>query len=320
MSVADGALAKMAAARRIGLARAREYPAMLYEPHAVATHPRACRPGKPSGQLQFHEATQPVRLASPGNGWGGTMACGVEVDAWVRHTCRWQPTPEPPILSIWFCPKMAQFDALRLRLLEPKVFGRRARWRTDSIGNFFEWPNGSRMYVGSYNTSWTQFEGIEPDLVVFDEQPPPALWREMQQRRRGQGIRKCRFIGKATQTKGWSWMADTIYEEWLAYHRERGLTESEAMDAQLHPYYWVWPMGGIHDNPHVDEETVVEYEERSWPSEKERKVRLRGGFESFHGDAVFDEEAVAWFADQQERWDETLGAGRHGFFVPAGDV
>lgn len=305
-------LQKRLALARIIRERTRLLPAMAYQPHEVCR--RGPRAGRPSGQILFHQSKHPARIVASGNGWGGTMAMGCEVDAWARGTNRWQVTPPPPTLTFWFAPLKAQFEALWMKLLKPKVFGPTVRKRRDDMGTFIEWTNGSRMYVGSYETSWKSFQGPEPDLVAFDEQPPVALWNEMQQRRRGSGMAKTRFICKATQTGGWSWMGDVIYKPWLERHKAEGLDEEASVLAQLDRYFWLWPFGGIHDNPFADEETIREYEERVWPSAKERKVRLYGGFESFAGDPVFDAAALEWYAAQQARWAEEYGGELAGFF------
>jgi len=290
----------------------RLYPSERYEPHAWTE--RGPRAGRQSGQAQFHEAERPIRVMAPGNGWGGTTALGAEVDAWARGTQRWRPTPPPPVRMVWFCPEFRQFDIVRWNL-EQFCIGYTPRFVTGGFGGpRYIWPNGSTLYLCSYDRSWTHIQGIELDLAAFDEQPPIMLWREMMQRRRG--IRKCEYICKATQTKGYSWMATELYEPWKEHHQQRGVMDEERMVLeQLHPDMWVWPFGGCHDNPALDAQDIEWYETRRWSSAKERKVRLFGGFESWTGDAVFDQDALDWMRAMQGRWDEEFGAGRSGMLV-----
>lgn len=294
---ADLAAKQLALYRQLEI-RARICPSDRYAPHhTVASSPvdpalaAYDRIGRPSGQRQFHESTHPVRLMAPGNGWGGTSAMGMEIDAWMRHTQRWQETPPWPIVAVWFCRLHAQFDIQRESILIAKCFGKIPQWKPTGFGGpRFVWPDGGTLYIGSYDTDWTKYEGIELDLVAFDEQPPVKLWGEMMMRRRG--AKKTRYICKATQTQGWSWMANDIYLPWKQYHADRGLDEEEAMVRQLHPNWWVWPTGGCHDNPALSREDRIWYEEQIWPSARERKVRLFGGFESFLGDCIFDLDAI----------------------------
>lgn len=285
-----------------------------YRPHGVTM--RGPNTGKPSGQQQFHCALHPIRIMAPGNGWGGTQAMGAEADAWCRHTNRWQTTPPWPIRVVWFCPEFRQFDLVRANL-EEFAIGRLPVFREGGFGGpRYEWPDGSKMYLASYDRSWTHIQGIELDLCCFDEQPPLQLYREILQRRRGR--RKVRVICKATQTKGLSWMAEDIYQPWLDYHRERGLDEEEAMQAQLHPDIWLWPRGSCHDNPGLDAQDDAWYEGRTWSSKKEARVRLWGGFESWAGDPVFDEEAIEWLRSMQDEWAVEFGGARTGMLVPVG--
>jgi len=285
--------------RRVLAARRRMHPADWYEPHHTCTRAPQdpalagySRVGKPSGQLQFHQSTHAIRFMAPGNGWGGSQACACEVDAWMRHTNRWQATPPHPIHAVWIAPTLDQFDALYHDLLRPKCWGAAARFSSEGAlgGKRLVWPDGGFLQVVTHRTSWTDVQGTNPDLVVFDETPPRMLWMEMMQRRRGET--KTRYIGKATQTEGITFMAETAYKPWLAYHAERGLGEEEAMAAQLHPFLWVWPKGGVHDNSGLSVEDDLWYESQRWATAKEREVRLFGGFKSFVANGLFDESAL----------------------------
>lgn len=300
-------------------------PGDAYEPHGLTTRaPQNAqdrliydRRGKPSGQLQFHQATHAIRVCAPGNGWGGTTAMAAEVDAWCRHTNRWQKTPSEPVQCIWFCPIYKQFDMLLPNLIDV-AFGRVPRLKSGHGGHHLVWPDDSKLHLASYDTSWGHLQGIEPHLIAFDEQPPKPLWREMMQRRRGK--RRARFICKATQTKGWGWMATDLYIKWKKHHEEQGITEEERMmELQLHPTIWCWPRGGIHDNSHMSAEDDAWYEQQSWASEKERKVRLYGGFEQWSGDCIFEDAVIDWLKNRLEEHRKAAGTmepWKSGSFAP----
>ncbi len=311
--------------KQIGLlkiihARKLLHPSDDYEPHSICKRSPSLpedaiysRLGKSSGQLQFHQSPHTIRVMAPGNGWGGTTAMGIECDAWARHTDRWQQTPPWPVRMIWFCPKYQQF-AIVSKELEERCFGSGARLvAAGDLGPRYLWPDGSWLALGSYNVSWKKYQGIQIDLVAFDEVPPAPLWREMLVRRRGS--RRTRYICKATQSDGWNWMADDIYKPWLAHHREQGLDEEGAVVAQTHPDTWLWPFGGVHDNPTVIDADVRFQESQTWPSKKERKVRVFGGFESFVGDPVFAEDGLQWLIQNAGAWNERYGPEQIGFIV-----
>ena len=117
-----------------------------------------------------------------------------------------------------------------------------------------------------------------------DEEPPPKLWREMPQ---PPWQRKTRFVVGATATQGVSWMESEIFKPWWSTTRGWGWTRA-CPEVQSHPHLWVWDWGGIRDNPGASTEDVEWYETRTWSSAKERKVRLKGGFENW-ADSVFDQ-------------------------------
>jgi phage terminase large subunit-like protein len=238
--------------------------------------------GWTANQLAFHKAPHPVRALFPGNGWGKTTALGAEVNAWGIHSNQWQETPATPVLMLWFTKLYDQFEMI-LTQLRADVFGSDVRY---SEGDGFTWPDGSRMLVGSADRprDWHKWQGVPVDLVVFDEEPPLSLWREMMQRRR---VRKTRFILGATATESGSWMESDIYAPWLQHHQAQGLDLEGSARAQNHPEYFVWPRGGLHDNRAADAADILWYESRTWSSAKEREVRLFGGFQNWVGDPVF---------------------------------
>lgn len=240
-------------------------------------------------QRAFHKATHAIRFMCPGNGAGKTTAMGIEANWWVRHKHPWQVIPDWPIVAIWVAPQFRQFDILRPQI-ESECLD--AGWHYNGSDNFYEWGDGAKLYVVPSDRDWTYLQGINPDIVLFDEEPPLKLWREMLQRRRGK--RKTRFVIGATATAGVSWMEPELYQPWKDHHRALGLDADRALIAQQHPHIWCWDRGGIRDNPGASVEDVAWYESRTWSNEKERKVRLRGGFENWTGDAVFDQSGVDW--------------------------
>jgi hypothetical protein len=223
-------------------------------------------------------------------------ACmGHEANAWATHSNRWQKTPDHPVSMIWFGPGSSQWRKLRKELLEPYCFDRPFEYRIAE--NAYQWPDGSRLEFRSYEAGWFVEQGVNPDIIFFDEMFDQALWIEMQMRRRGR--KKTRFVIAATQTLGTSWMEEDLYRRWLDHHLGLGLSEEEGMLAQKHHYIWCWPIGGIKDNPVMTVEDINHYEQNIvFSSDAERKVRLRGGFGDWSGTAVFDMAGVRWLQEQ----------------------
>lgn len=245
-------------------------PSDYYRPHAA-------------GQRQFHQAPHIVRCLFPGNGFGKTTSAGNEVNWWVNHGHPWQTIPRRPLLVIWCCETFKQFKILRSQL-EAECFDR--PWRFNKVDHTYTFTDGSQMFLVSGDSSWTHVQGINPDLVIFDEEPPEALWNEMKMRRRG--ARKTRYVFAATATQGMTWMHRDLYLPWLGHHQGQGLDEQAAMATQSHPRLWVWARGGIHDNPGADAGDRDWYQSQSFNSDAERSVRLGGGFADFSGTPVFD--------------------------------
>jgi len=265
-------------------------PSDFYEPHA-------------GGQVQFHRSRSIVRCLFPGNGFGKTRAVGTEVNWWLSHTHPYQPTPRWPVIAIWCCETFKQFKILRTQL-ETECFDRPFKFnRADHI---YTMDDGGQMFLVSGDSSWTHVQGINPDIVIFDEQPPEALWNEMKMRRRG--ARKTRYCFAATATQGMTWMHRDLYAPWLKHHQDLGQDETRATREQLHPRLWVWARGGIKDNPGADAGDVDWYESQSFNSDAERAVRLGGGFADFSGTPVFDLQAL-------ERQKPNLREGEDGSFV-----
>lgn len=247
------------------------------------------------GQLYFHRSTHPVRVLVPGNGWGKSAAMGHEANAWATHSNRWQITPRWPVSMIWFGPGLSQWQKLRKELLEPNCFDQPYQYKVGD--HTYEWRDGSRLEFRSYEAGWSVEQGVNPDIVFFDELPPWDLFREMEMRRRGK--RKTRYVIAATQTMGTSWMEEVLYLRWLDHHKTQGLDEDAAMRVQTHDYIWCWPRGGIRSNPGMTSEDHKHYEQNIvYSSEAERRVRLGGGFGDWSGAAVFDLGGVRWMQDR----------------------
>lgn len=267
-------------------------PGDWYEPHHTCP-PESPRAGRPSGQLQFHLSRHKVRIMAPSNGWGGSRAMACEVDNWARHLSRWGSTPDGPLTMMWFCPKYDQFEILRKDLYEPKCWGAIAKFGASKFGSpQYQWPDGTVLHVGSYEAGWDGFEGVEPDMICFDEPPPKKLWDTLMVRLRTSRPHSGRACCKATQIKGWTWMAEELYLPWLDLHRKRGMDEEAAMVAQLDADYWVWPKGSVWDNPYLEPDYRRFLLRQRFSGPTERRVRTEGGFASFTSDPVFDHEAI----------------------------
>lgn len=273
---------------------------IAYLDHLKATTPGAYyRPSVPAqdkpyaNQEAFHRAPHKIRALFPGNGWGKTTALGAEVDDWIMGRCRWQAHYKPPVQVLWICPQFSQFDTLLPQLERDSLT---KGYSYNGQKHVFTWPNGSVLRLFSADNDWRNIQGVNPHLIVCDEEPPLALWRELQFRRR---VIKTRFILGATATTPGSWMEAEIYTPWLKHHEALGLDEVGAMAAQAHPSVWCWPRGGIVDNPGADDDDVRHYDETTRTmNAKERRVRLKGGFANWSGDCIFDEDALDWLDSQ----------------------
>lgn len=255
------------------------------------------------GQRQFHQAAHIVRCLFPGNGFGKTTAAGIEANWWLTHTHPFVQTPKWPVIVIWCCETFKQFKILRGQL-EAECFDK--PYSFNKSDHTYTFPDGGKLFLVSGDSSWTHIQGINPDLVLFDEEPPEALWNEMKMRRRGR--RKTRYVFAATATQGMTWMYHDLYLPWLKHHQEQGSDEGGAMQRQWHPRLWVWARGGIHDNPGADQGDRDWYSSQTFNSEAERSVRLGGGFADFSGTPVFDLQAL-------EAMKAHLRAGEDGTFA-----
>lgn len=268
--------------------------------------------GEHAGQQRFHESKAKYRILAPGNGWGKSTAMGAEAHWWATHTHPFQRTPKWPVLMVWFVKLRAQFELMRVQLTD-KVFGAAAVWKN---GRFL-WPDGSQMFLASADRSqdWQKWQGPPVDLLLFDEQPPRRLWEEMTMRRRAD--RKTKYVIGATATTGNSWIEPMLFRPWLKYHADIGLDEDRAMQMQAHPGLFVWAKGGIEDNPAADQDDIDHYLEATANMHKnEQHVRLKGGFRSWTGDAVFDADIITALDATCAELEEEMGFGELGMFTP----
>lgn len=263
----------------------------LYKPH-------------PNFQQQFHASKHTVRCLFPGNRGGKTTATAIEV--------QWQCRDKPNSIVLWITTQFRTFDMLRPQL-EEEVFGPDVKWNGQDYT--YTWPNGSKMYVIPRERDWSFVQGINPDLVCVDEECPISLWRELRSRGFGRNATRYCIAATATNMAG-SWMEKELYRVWLDFHHALGLDERQAMKEQKHPELFVWPRGGIADNPSMTPEKIAKFKALTWSSDKEKKVRDEGGFETSVGDPVFDPGSMARMLNRCRVLNET-DAGRLGWFEVA---
>lgn len=268
---------------------------------------------------QFHSAPHAIRLLAPGNGFGKTTIVSVEAEWWCQAKHPYQDMEEcskRERIILWACQKYQQWEIMR---------GQIERWWTRGFNYVgapyyrYTWPgqNSAKLFVVTAETDWRNLQGIQPDLVVIDEYCDRGLWIELQKRRRGGGP-QTRYCISATATSGINWAYNDLYLPWLQYHQALGMDEDQAIAAQLHrpadpelkhiPWIWCLPRGSHADNPCATKQTWAEQKQHTAGSKAERLVRLYGGFRSFNGAPVFDEDAV-------ELMKKKLRLGRLGAFI-----
>jgi len=226
-----------------------------------------------------------IRIAIPGNGWGKTTTMAMASDMILQKDDPFNPdlVPRWPAIGIWVCQKYQQMDILRQQL-EEDVWTR--PWVWNQSRHFYQWPNGSKMYIISSDADWEHIMGIPVDFVAFDEHPEKKLWTELQFRRRGR--RKTRYMVAATMVLGMTWFVREIVQQWEKHHKDQGLSGDQARNQQKHPRIWLWDRGGIKDNPSMSTDDIKHYESIGSASGKELTIRLKGGYADITGDAVFD--------------------------------
>lgn len=280
-------------------------PGLLIEPHD-------------HGQLQALCSDHVYRILIPGNGWGKTTCMGLDCDLLMQRDDPFKPQVMPeamygvdrPTVAVWFCQKYQQFEIMKPDL--EAIFTRGWRWREDK--HVYVWPNGSKCFVLSSDSDWTAIQGVHVDAVYFDEHPDRKFWNEMQYRRRGK--HKTRYMVAATMTLGITWFVTGIIQPVEEHARQLGLTHDEFLQRQPHPTTFLWDVGGIADNPAMTEDDEKHYASIETASDKEREVRLRGGYADFTGMPVFDLAALT--AMEQRALEHPAGGGENGaiVFVP----
>lgn len=242
-----------------------------------------------NGQIQCLQSRHKIRVAIPGNGWGKTTTMAMAADMLIQKDDPFNPDllPPWPVVGVWVCQKFQQMDILKHQL-EQEVWTR--PWTWNQSKHKYIWPNGGEMHIVSADSDWEHIQGIPVDFVMFDEHPDRKLWNELMFRRRGK--RKTRYMVAATMTLGMTWFIREVVQQWESWHKQRGKTSQQARIAQEHPDIWVWDAGGIEDNPAMSQDDVNHYKSISFASDKELRVRLKGGYADFSGDQVFDQEAM----------------------------
>lgn len=263
------------------------------------------------GQLQVLQSPHIIRVLIPGNGFGKTTVMAADADMLMQRSDPFKPhlmpRPDRPTHAIWFCQKYQQFDMMRPDLEQVWTAG----WEWNGSKHRYTWPNGSVLYALSSDSDWTAVQGVQIDAVYFDEHPDRRFWAEMMFRRRGK--KRTRFMVAATMTQGITWFVREIIQPWEDRCRELGLTHGQALEQQPHDRIFVWDSGGIRSNPAMTEEDAQHYEQAEGLSDKERRVRLAGGYADFTGDSVFSDEgldampveagehgSLVWLPDQDE--------------------
>jgi hypothetical protein len=239
------------------------------------------------GQAQALASTHTYRILVPGNGWGKTTCMAMDADMLMQRVDPFKPdllpNPDRPTVAIWVTQKYQQFEMMRPDLEAIFTPG----WKWQEQKHVYVWPNGSRLFVLSSDSDWTAIQGVQIDAVYFDEHPDRKLWVELLYRRRGK--KRTRYMVAATMTQGLTWFVrDQIQpvEQWAIEH---GYTTQQRLMFQDHPKIFLWDVGGIADNPEMTEEDFEHYESITAAGDKERRVRLHGGYADFTGQAVFDQ-------------------------------
>lgn len=297
-------------------------PSLRYEPGR--SHDLDGKPIDPrdNGQLQFHMSRHMIRTCAPGNGWGKTAVIAVEVDWWAfgDHPWPYEIPLDRPRKIVWIAQTYKQWSLIRtdIEAWWPKSVVQ--SWRGQPHFDY-TWPNGSTLSVITAETDPDSVAGIQPHLVVGDEEIPRKLANEMRARRRADT--KTRYVFNGTALNGLNWQYRELYLNWLQFHQKRGLSEHDAMRAQLHDYgdvnpllsgtpgIWCWPTGSHADNPRATKLSWAGYQATfSTFSKIEREVRLYGGYRDFNASPVFD-------LDSLERQRANLRPGRRGWFLPS---
>jgi hypothetical protein len=197
--------------------------------------------------------------------------------------------PEQPGDVIWACQSIAQFKILleEVRLL---IWGTIPKWNDSDKALVF--PNGGRIWAWPRERDWDSIKGVNPALIVFDEDATAKLWNESKARTFGRQRTPRIITNTPTEAMG-TWMETEIYQPWFRHHKELGLSEREANEQQLHPEIFCITIGGIEDNPSQTADDVKRFRSQVWTGgEDEWHVRNYGGFRYIGVQGVFDADGL----------------------------
>ena len=269
-----------------------------YQPHAK--------------QLAFHRAPQRVRALFPGNRFGKTSAAAMEAQWFCTRTHPFRPNPRHPGDVIWACPSFDQFELL-LPKLRTLIWGPLPRY--NAAQHTLTFPNGGKIWAWSRERDWTTLKGINPTAIIFDEDALEALWNESKARGYGEEEMSVILTNTPTEAMG-TWMETDVYQAWLDYHTEHGLTEEEANEEQTHPRIFCLTRGGIADNPSLAHKVEEFRAEKFRGGKAEWEVRNHGGFRYIGTTGVFSADTLSRLRDEIEEADEAAGKGQTGYLSP----
>lgn len=265
-------------------------------------------------QLAFHQAKQEVRALFPGNRFGKTSAAAMEAQWFATGTHPYWPIAKPntPGDVIWACPSFQQFEILLPELVQ-LIWGPGVTYR--KADHCVVFPGGGRIWAWSKERDWKTLKGLAPRCFVFDEDATEELWNESKARAFGNEVLSTIITNTPTQAMG-TFLETEVYEPWLKQHKDKGLTEDEACEQQLHPHLWVMTRGGIEDNP-AQAHNVDKFKARTWiGGAAEAAVRLKGGFRFIGSGGVFSADTLTRLDEEIQAISEKYGRGVTGFLHP----
>lgn len=220
--------------------------------------------------------------------------------------------PNTPGDVIWACPSFHQFEIL-LPELQQLIWGPGVQYRKSDHVVLF--PGGGRIWAWSKERDWKTLKGIAPRAFIFDEDASEELWNESKARAFGREALSVIITNTPTQAMG-TFLETEVYEPWLKLHKDKGLTEDEACEEQLHPTLYVMTRGGIEDNP-AQAHNVDKFKARTWiGGSAEAAVRLRGGFRFIGSGGVFSAATLERLDEEVRAIADKYGSGMTGFLHP----
>jgi phage terminase large subunit-like protein len=222
-------------------------------------------------QVMFHSAKEMTRLYIGGNRSGKTTGGIVEDIWWLTGKHPYQKDlPNPlsrPVMgrlvSVDFINGIKKIIIPQLKQWLPPSELKGNTWFTaySESERVLTLANGSQLELMSYDQDLDKFAGTSRDFVHFDEEPPEDIYTECQARLID---RKGRAWITMTPVEGMTWMFDTIYEKGI----------------EGNPYIKVVEVD-MHENPHLDKDTVDRFLESLSP--EEREARGKGKFVQMGG-------------------------------------